>query len=281
MSYKATSMIGTEFKIDLGGTPLLLEGLINLTAPAGTRPVSEWTPIQSTTKKYKTGRPTYGAASGKLAWSPIDPSHIKLLALYNSAAAANFELTEVDNGAQSLQWPGFVSQFGLTFPNEGVVEVAFGIQITGAHTTAAATSVTPSATFDPAVSQGTVGSLWVTSAYVAVKGATNFALAGGSRDTYPATPIDAAVASVMPGYIGQNKLTFDLLYDSTESTHVALLASYVGSTPINDKFKIATTQSSKVLINDPVVIDGWAWPTAPGANIVKVSATVNSTIAVS
>lgn len=280
MAYDSTSMIGTQFKIDVGGTPLLLEGVLSLTPPSGSRPTTSVTPIQSTVMKFKTGRPAYGPASGKLAWSPVDPSHIKLLALYNSAATADFELTQVDNGAQSLKWSGFVGQFGLSFPNEGPVEASFSVQMTTGHTAGAATAVTPSTTFDSATSQGTIGSFWATAAYSQIKGATNFELAGGSRETYPGTPIDALVASVIPGYIGQNKLTFDLLYDSTEANHGLLLASYMAGTPINDKIKLATTQLSKVLILDPIVIDGWAWSTAPGANIVKVSATVNCLIAV-
>jgi len=242
--------------------------------------VSEWTPIQSTTQKYKTGRKAYGAASGTLAWSPVDPSHIKLLALYNSAATANFELALTDNGSQALVWPGFVQQFGVTFPNEGVVECKFAIQMTGDAAPGTPTTITPSSTFDPAVSQGSTLLLWVTSAYVQIKGATNFDLQGGSRSTYPGTPIDALVATVVPGYMGQNKLTFDLLYDSTESTHTALLTSFNAGTPVNDKFTLQSTQSSKKIICDPVVIDSWAWPTAPGATTVKVGCTVNSTIAV-
>jgi hypothetical protein len=285
MAWKATTTPGTQFKIDIGGTPLLLEGVTSLTAPGGSRPTSEWTPINATGKKYKTGRPAYGKASGEVAVMPTDPSFVKLLSLYNaapSAALCDVEVALVDNGAKAYKWTAFCDEFGLSFPNEGVVKAKFGFQATtGATALGSPTSVTPNASFDPAVSQGTTLGFWVTSAYVTLNGVENIELQGGSRDSSPATPINATAASVLPGYHGQTKLSFDLLFDSTETNHLALLTSFNASTPVNDKFIITMADSGNATITlDPVVIDGWEWPTAPGTNRVKVSATVNCDIAI-
>jgi hypothetical protein len=284
MAWEAGTTPGTQFKINLGSTPLLLEGITSLTPFPGSRPTSEWTPINATGKKYKTGRPAYGKASGELAVDPTDPSFLALLALYNAApgsALSDVELAMTDNGAQALKWTAFVDEFGISFPNEGVVKARFGFQATTGHTVQAATSVTPNATFDPAVSQGTVLKFYKTASYQELKGVENIELAGGARDSSPATPIQATVASLLPGYRGQTKLTFDLLYDSTETLHTDMLTSFVANTPVTDRFQIAMTKSSKLITMADCNIDGWEWPSAPGTIRVKVSATVNVDIAIS
>jgi hypothetical protein len=285
MAWKATTTPGTQFKIDIGGTPLLLEGVTSLTPPAGSRPTSEWTPINATGKKYKTGRPAYGKASGEVAVDPTDASFLRLLALYNAAPASaltDIEVALVDNGTKAYKWTAFVDEFGISFPNEGVVKARFGFQATtGVTALGSPTAVTPNGSFDPAVSQGTTLGFWVTSAYVTLNGVSSIELQGGARDSSPATPIDAAAASVLAGYRGQTKLTFDLLFDSTETNHTAMLASFNSSTPVTDKFKISMTKGSKHIDLTDVNIDGWEFPTAPGTNVVKVSATVNVDIAIS
>lgn len=281
MSWAATTTPGTQFKL-LGTSPLLLEGITSLTPPGGTRPTSEWTPISATGKKYKTGRAAFGKASGELAVMPTDPSFIRLLALYNVApgsALVDIEVALTDAGAKAYKWTAYVDEFSLMFPNEGVVKAKFGFQATtGVTTQSAPTSVTPNASFDPIVSQGTTLGFWVTSAYVTLNGVENIEIAGGSRDSSPATPINATAASMLPGYRGQTKLTFDLLYDTTEANHVALLTSFQASTPVTDKFKVTAVGGAACTMTD-VNIDGWEWPSAPGVNRVKVSSTVNVDIA--
>lgn len=284
MAWKATTTPGTQFKIDIGGSPLLLEGITSLTPFGGSRPTSEWTPINVAGKKFKSGRPAYGKASGEVAVDPTDPSFLRLLALYNAAPASaltDVEIALTDNGAQALKWSAFVDEFGISFPNEGVVKARFGFQATTGHTTQAATVVTPNATFDPAVSQGTVLKFYKTASYQALKGVENIEIQGGARDSSPATPIEATAASALPGYRGQTKLTFDLLYDSTEVLHTDMLTSFAANTPITDRFQVALTKSSKLITMADVNIDGWEWPSAPGTNRVKVSATVNSDLAIS
>lgn len=284
MAWKATTTPGTQFKIDIGTTPLLLEGVTSLTPPAGSRPTSEWTPINATGKKYKTGRPAYGKVSGELAMMPTDPSFVRLLALYNAApnaALTDIEVALTDQGAKAYKWTAFVDEFGVSFPNEGVVKAKFGFQVTtGATAQVAPTAVTPNAAFDPIVAQGTTLAFWATGAYGNLKGVENIELSGGARDNTPATPIEAAAASVLPGYRGQTKLTFDLLYDSTEVAHQAMFTSFAASTPVTDKFKINLVGGHAIELTD-VNIDGWEWPSAPGTNRVKVSATVNVDIAIS
>jgi hypothetical protein len=287
MAWTATTTPGTQLKIDLGTTPLLLEGVTSLTPPAGSRPQSEWTPISATGKKYKTGRPAFGKASGELAVDPTDPSFLRLLALYNAAPASALTILEValvDAGSKAYKWTTFCDEFGISFPNEGVVKAKFGFQATGGVTpqTTPAT-VTPSVVFNPSVSQGSTLGFWTGAAYVTLNGVENIELQGGARDSSPATPIDALAASILPGYRGQTKLMFDLLFDSTEANHVLLLTSFNASTPITDKFKI-TFPSPYTAHNITLAdcnVDGFPFPSAPGTNRLKVSATVNVDIAIS
>jgi hypothetical protein len=285
MAWKATTTPGTQFKIDLGTSALLLEGVTSLTPPPGSRPTSEWTPISATGKKYKPGRPAFGKATGEVAVDPADPSFLRLLALYNAAPASaltDVEVALVDSGSKAYKWTAFVDEFGITFPNEGVVKAKFGFQATtGATPQSSPTAVTPSVVFNPMVAQGATLGFWVSSAYVTLSGVSLFDLQGGARDSSPATPIDALAASMLPGYRGQTKLTFDLLFDSTEANHVAMLTSFNASTPVTDKFKITFAGGAHNIALSDCNIDGWAFPTAPGVNIVKVSATVNVDIAIS
>jgi hypothetical protein len=283
MAWKATTTPGTDFVIDVGGTPLLLEGVLSLTPPPLSRPTSEWTPISGTTKKYKTGRPAYGKATGEVAVMPTDPSFVKLLSLYNAAPAAalvDFEYAMTEQGLKAYKWTGFCDEFALSFPNEGVVKARFGFMPTTGPTAGTATAFTPNAAFDPVVSQGTTLGFWVTSAYVTLNGVENIELVGGSRDSSPATPINASAASVLPGYNGQTKLTFDLLWDTTETTtHGAMYTSANSLTPVIDKFKITLVGGATITLAD-CNIDAFELPSAPGTNRVKISATVNSTIAI-
>lgn len=282
MAWKATTTPGTRFVIDVSGTPLQLEGVTSLTPPPLSRPTVEWTPISGTIKKYKTGRPAYGKASGECAVMPSDASFVKLLALYNaapSAAVTGIEVALVDNGSKAFRWSAFCSDFSLSFPNEGPIKARFGFQTTTGATAGTATAVTPNAAYDPILSQGTTLGFWVTSAYTTLSGVENIELVGGTRDSSPATPIDASAASVLPGYNGQTKLTFDLLYDSTETTHTAMFTSANSSTPVTDKFKITMVGGSTITLSD-VNIDAFELPTAPGTNRVKISATVNVSIAI-
>lgn len=283
MAWKATITPGTQFKIDLGTTPLLLEGVSSLTPPAGSRPTTEWTPIQATGKKYKPGRPAYGKVSGELAVMPTDPSFLRLLALYNAApssALTDVEVALTDNGSKAYKWTAFVDAFSLMFPNEGPVKCSFELQATtGATAQSSPTAVTPNATFDPTVAQGTTLGFYVTSAYNTLNGVENIELKGGSRDSYPATAINATAASSLPGYRGQTELSFDLLFDSTEANHLALLTSFNASTPVTDKFKITMVGGATITLTD-CNVSKWEWPQAPGVNRVKVTAVVNVDIAV-
>lgn len=284
MAWKATATPGTQFKIDIGGTPLLLEGVISFSPPPLSRPTSEWTPINATGKKYKTGRPNFGKASGEVAVDFTDASFLKLLSLYNAAPAScltDIEYALVENGSAAYKWTAYVDEFGLSFPNEGVVKAKFGFQPTTTATKQVTpVAVTPSSTFDPAVSQGTTLGFWVTSAYVLLE-VEDIELTGGARDSQPATPLAASAGSSLPGYRGETKLSFTLLYDSSVAAHQALFTSASSLTPITDKFEITSTDTGKKITMADCNIDAFELPAAPGVNRVKVTATVNSTIAIS
>ena len=283
-TWRATTTPGTQFKIDLGTSALLLEGVTSLTPFPGTRPTSEWTPINAQGKKYKSGRPAYGKASGEVAVDPTDPSFLRLLALYNLAPLScltDVEVALVDSGSKAFKWTAFCDEFGISFANEGVLKAKFGFQaVTGATAMVTPTVVVPSSTFDPVVCQGASLGFYVGAVYVTLAGVSNIELQGGARDSSPATPIDALAASSLPGYRGQTKLLFDLLFDSTEVNHMALFTSFNAPTPVTDKFKINFAGGVHNIPLADCNIDAFALPTAPGVNIVKVAATVNVDIAI-
>jgi hypothetical protein len=282
MAWKATTTSGTKLVLDIGGTPLMLEGVTSLTPPPLSRPSVEWTPISATAKKYKSGRPAYGKMTGECSVMPTDPSFIALLALYNAAPAAAIKtigVSTTEQGSKEYQWSAYCDEFGLTFPNEGPVKARFGFQATSGATAASATAVTPNGDFDPTLSQGTTLGFWTGAAYTTLNGVEDIELSGGSRDGSPATPINASAASTIPGYRGQTKLSFTILWDTTETTtHGAMYTSANALTPVLDKFKITLPDTESITLAD-CNIDAFELPTAPGVNRVKISATVNGDIA--
>lgn len=284
MAHVATTTPGTKVKI-LDATPLLVEGLSSATVPSVTRPRSEWTPIsETTTSKFKTGRPAYGPASFSAAFDPDDPSQLRVLALAQaapSAAVVDWEWALTDQGAAAFKVPVYVSDFGLEFPNEGVAKMSFSVQATGGATKqVSATAVTPSATFDPEVCQGSQLQMWIASAYAKIDGVLNFSLKAGGRASTPATAIDAATASVIPGFVGEKTLEMEITYDSTLTTsHGALFTSANALTPVADKFKIVMP-GGKTITLDPVNIDKFELPTAPGLNTIKVSGVYSGAVTI-
>ena len=282
MAWAATTTPGTKLVLDIGGTPYLLEGVTSLTPPPLSRPSVEWTPINATAKSFKTGRPAYGKMSGELAVMSTDASFLALLALYNAAPSAAIKtigVSTTEPGAKEYRWSAFCDEFGLMFPNEGLVKARFGFQAASAITAGSATSVTPNASFSPILSQGTTLGFWTGAAYTTLNGVEDIELSGGSRDSSPATPINASAASLLPGYRGQTKLSFTLLWDTTETTtHGAIFTSANALTPTTDKFKITLTDSETITMEN-CNIDAFELPSAPGVNRVKITATVNGGIA--
>jgi hypothetical protein len=260
----------------------MLEGVTSLTPPPLSRPSVEWTPISATSKSFKPGRPAYGKMSGECVVMTTDPSFVALLGLYNaapSAAVKTIGVSTTEQGLKEYRWSMFCDEFGLIFPNEGLVKARFGFQAASACTAGSATSVTPNASFAPVLSQGTTLGFWTGAAYTTLDGVEDIELSGGSRDSSPATPINASAASLLPGYRGQTKLSFTILWDTTlTSTHVAMYTSANALTPTTDKFKITFTDTETITMAD-CNIDAFELPTAPGTNRVKITATVNGSIA--
>lgn len=284
MAHQATTTPGTKVKI-LDATPLLVEGLQSATAPPLSRPRSEFTPIsETTTRKHKTGRPVYGTGSFSAAFDPLDPSHLRVLALAQaapSAAVIDWEWALTDQGAAAFKVPVFVSDLSLDFENEGVAKLNFSVQATaGATKQVSATAVTPSGTYDPEVCQGAQLQFWISSAYVKLDGVQKFSLKMGSRDATPATAIDASVAGTLPGYVGEKTLEMEIMYDSTLTTsHGALFTSANSLTPVVDKFKITMAGGKTITLAD-VKLDKFELPSAPGLNVIKVSGVYTGAITV-
>ena len=284
MAHKGTTSPGTRVTI-LDTTPILVEGLSSSTTPSVSRPRSEYTPINETTKrKYKTGRPAIGTGSFSAAFDPTDPSHLRVLELAQAApdaAIKDWEWALTDQGAAAFKVPVFVSEFGLDFENEGVAKLTFGVQATaGLAKQVAATVVTPSAVYDPEVCQGSALHLYVGAAYVPIEGVLKFSLKAAGRDATPATAIEAAAKGTIPGYVGEKTLDMEIMYDSTmATTHGALYASANSMAPVQDKFKIVMP-GGKSIILDPVNVDKFDLPGAPGLNVIKVSGVYSGTVVV-
>ncbi len=281
-------MPGTQIKILDGSspaTPLLIEGLQTFSPPQGTRPRSEYTPISETgRKKFKSQRPIYGTGSGECAFDPTDPSQLQVLSLSQIApnsAIVHFEAALTEHGAQALMWPGYISECGFDFPNEGVAKMNFGIQATGTYTAQSPASITPSSIYNPEVCQGSSLLLWISSAYVAIAGVESFSLKSAARDSTPATEISATVGTVIPGLPGEWTLEITMMYDSTIAAQAALRTSFDTLAVTADKFKILMPGGHNIIL-DPVNVTGWGPPSAPGGpNMVKVVGMFDGTVTVS
>jgi hypothetical protein len=284
MPYQAKTTPGTKVKI-LDATPLLVEGVSSATAPAISRPRSEWTPISETTvSKFKTGRPAYGPAQFSAAFDTADPSLLRVLALAQAApgsAIVDWEWENTDQGNAAFKVPVYVSDFSLDFANEGVVKMNWSVQATGAATKQVSpTAVTPNAAFDPEVCQGAQLQMWIGGSYTKIDGVQNFSLKAGGRASTPATAIDASAASVIPGFVGEKTLEMEIAYDSTLTTsHGALFTSANALTPVADKFKIVFPNAASITL-DPVNIDKFEFPAAPGLVTIKVSGVYSGAVTI-
>jgi len=261
----------------------LLEGCMSLSGPGASKPLTDITALSDTAQKFKGGRPNYGKIGMECAFDPIDPSHLKLFTAFAlvPGVAVACEVAGTENGAKAAVFSAMFDELGLSIPNEGPVMVKSGATITTAITLATATSITPSAIFAPIVGQGTVLGLWVTSAYVTILGATNFEISGASRAMIPVTALSAAAPTFLAGVPNNGKLTFDLLWDSSDANHALLFAAYQAANQ-TDRIKITLTNTAASTITlNPVIIDGFEFNTSKDApNLVKVSATINTPIAI-
>lgn len=281
MSFAATTSPNTQLKVDISGTPLLVEECTSFTFAGITKAASEWDPISNVgRKRVRVGRGALGKMSGECAFDPTDPSQLRLIELWNADLggdeATDFELAMSDNGSAPYQWDGYVESIGLSFPNNSdPVKLSFGIAPTTLPTIGTVTAVTPSSTVAACIGEGTLLGYWTGAAYATLNGVENIELTGGARDSSMLPAINQATASGhIPGTHGPLKLSFDLLFDSSETNHLAIRALLNAATGSDKKFQITCTDSGNATIAlTPAYVDGWEPSPLPGANRVRVSAT--------
>lgn len=281
-----TTTPGTQLKI-LDDPALLIEECVGFTFAETTRGSAEFTPISNVgRKKVKVGRGVLGKMPGECAFDPTDPSQLRILELYNAAiadAVADWELALVDSGEAVFTWSAFVESFSLSFANSpDPVKLTFSLAPTTLPAKAvSATEVTPSETVNACIGEGTVLALWVTSAYVALVGVENIELSGGSRDTTQLPGLNqTAPVGHIPGNRGILTLSFDLLYDSSQTNHETIRTS-LNSTLASQKFKITCTDSGAATIElTPAYVTGWAPSPIPGANRTRVTVICDTDITV-
>lgn len=283
MAWTPTATPGTQFKINAGGWKLL-EGLIGLSGPGGSKPLTSVTALSDLAMKFKAGRPDYGKVSGECVFDPIDVSQLKLLTAFAAvpAVAVAFEVGSTEHGGKAVQFSAMVDELGLSFPNEGPAMLKWGASLTTGRTLATATAVTPSATFNSCVGQGTVLELWVEDEYVPILGVSMVEISGVSRAKIPATQISALTPTFLVGIPNNGKAGFDLMFDSTDANHALLLAAFDAPNQ-TDRLRITMTDpaASKIILN-PVLVDTFEFALGQqdSVNLVKAGATINCPIAV-
>lgn len=284
MAWAATSTPGTIYKINVGGTLKQIEGVQSATGPSGSKTTTERTALSDTSRKYIGGRATTGKVSYEMAFDPTDPSQLKFITAFAAVPAVDiaFENAHTDQGLAAYSYSGLVDELGLNFPNEGLVVLRAGVSIKTALTDGAPTSITPNASFAPIVGQGTTLGFWDGAAYDIIPGVSNVEISGASRTLIPATQQSALTSSYLVGMPASGKISFDLFWDSTDATHLALYAAFQAANQ-QDRFQITMTDASTATITlNPCVVDGWDFQmgSRDAPNLVRVSAQINTTIVV-
>jgi len=284
MAWAATATPGTIPKIKVASTFKQIEACQSMSGPSGSKPIVEVQGLSDLAKKFKGGRPDYGKVNFEMAFDPTDPSHLEFLTAFAAVPSVNseFEIALTDVGTAALNFFGKVDEIGLSIPNEGPVILKAGVKITSGITDTAATSITPNAAFVPIVGQGCTLGFWTGAAYVTLPGATNVEISGASRAVIPATAMSALVPNFLMGIPSNGKISFDLLYDSSDANHILVLAAFNAASQ-TDRFLITMTDASNATITlNPCMVDTWEYNVGQkdSANLVKVSATINCPIVV-
>lgn len=276
MPYAATQA-KSVLKMTVGVTLTQIEGLVSLGEPSRAQiAINEAAMISGGPTLRTLGKSTWGSIPFECWWNPIDASHVALLADIqdDTPAASAWEVGTTLVTNPGLAFSAFVSEFGLSFPNSGSVMLRGAIQQTTDITPGAAGAVTPSVSYVPVKSDGTT----MTWAAAAVSGVENIEISGLTRAVVAAHAINATNPVLCaPSYSRtRGNLAFDLLYDSSDATHGALLSALGGAA---GAVVITCTDTGAAGVGFSAVLTGWNHITTE-ANRVRVTGYLTTDITV-
>jgi hypothetical protein len=220
MSYEGT-IVKTVLKRKTGeATWEQCMGAVPSGGPNATRNINKWEPL-SGPSIAKAGKMTYGSISVEAPWDPVDTSQGNILSAIqdDSPATDDWELGTSLKTNPGLAFKGVITSYGLSWPNTGYVNLKYEIGLASDVTEGAATAVTPNASFDPVVSDGSA----FTYGGAALKGVDNFEISGLTRALVASAAIDEDAPTGGPSSTRQRgNFVMDLVYDDSDTVHQAI-----------------------------------------------------------
>lgn len=277
MPYAATKA-KSVLKLTVGVTLTQVEGLTSLgELSRGSYGVNESALLAGGPTQRATGKTAWNAFPFEALWCPIDAGHVALLADIqdDTPAAVAMEVGTTHATNPGLTFDGFVSDFGLSFPNSGWVTLKGSIQPTTDVTPAAAGAVTPNASYVPTKSDGTTATWGGT----AITGAENFEITGLTRGAVVSHAINATTPTLCAPSNSRTRgnFAFDILYDDAETVHGTLLAAVGGAAAA---VVITCTDTGAATVGFSCALTGWQHVPGAEANRVRVSGYLTTDVTV-
>lgn len=133
MPYQAWSTQGTQLKVKIGGTFVLIPGAEGISGPTGTKQQIEVTALNDTAAKFVTGLPDYGEITFNMFWDPSDTTHQHLLTSYNTPNSSDeFQIACADAGAAVVDFEGSVNGWKWNLQKNAGASVEVTVKINGA-----------------------------------------------------------------------------------------------------------------------------------------------------
>lgn len=133
MPYQAWSTQGTQLKVKIGETFVLIPGAEGISGPTGTKQQIEVTALNDTAAKYVTGLPDYGEITFNMFWDPADTTHQHLLTSYNTPNSKDeFEIVCADAGAAVVEFEGSINGWKWNLQKNAGASVEVTVKINGA-----------------------------------------------------------------------------------------------------------------------------------------------------
>lgn len=277
MPYAATKA-KSVLKLTVGATLTQVEGLTSLgELSRGSYGVTEATLIGGGPTQRATGKTAWNAVPFECLWMPSDAGHVGLLADIqdDTPAAVAMEVGTTLATNPGLTFSGYVSEYGLSFPNSGWVTLKGSIQPTTDVTPAAAGAVTPNASYAPTKSDGTA----MTWGGTAVTGVENLEITGLTRGVVVAHTIEATTPTLCSPSNTRTRgnFAFDLLYDDAEVVHGTLKTALGGAAAA---VVITCTDTGAATVGFSAALTGWQHVAGAEANRVRVSGYLTTDITV-
>lgn len=135
MAYNPFVCDGAIVKVKISGTFTKIEGVIDPTFSGSSKPEIEYTAIDDSAAKKKTGRMSYGNFGFGLFLGPADTTHQYLIGRANTAGTEDeFEITLPDTGAAVITFTAAIQAFDISLKQQDMGRVAVNTVLNGAWT---------------------------------------------------------------------------------------------------------------------------------------------------